>query len=87
MYQFENQALQNAGKMQTLQPRKNIANRVEIKPQPSDLHINPLLGSSEGEQRVKYYRDSYKKYASSTLEGSLEDVRTRSRSKSKRAKL
>jgi hypothetical protein len=73
--------------MQTLQPRKNIANQAALKPEPSTLHINPLLGSSEGEQRVKYYKQAYKGYAQSTLEGSLDDIRVRSRSKSKRARL
>lgn len=73
--------------MQTLQPRKNINNQALLKPEPSSLHVNPILGTSEGAERRKYYGGAYLGYAKSTLEGSLQDVRTRSRSKSKRARL
>lgn len=48
---------------------------------------NPLLGGSEGDNVINYNKRLYKDYAQSSLEGSMGDVRSRSRSKSKKAKL
>lgn len=51
------------------------------------MKVNTLLGESEGNQRREQARDQYKRFARSSLEGSLEDGERRSRSRSKRAKL
>jgi len=53
----------------------------------SSLVGNPILGGSEGEKYTGQNKRLYYKYAQSQMEGSMEHVKSRSRSKSKRAKL
>lgn len=50
------------------------------------LPENPLVGFSEGERKRQVYQEEYKKYALGHEEGSMSDVKERSRSKSRRAK-
>ena len=47
---------------------------------------NPLIGYSEGEMRRKKFQEQYKEYALSKDEGSILDIKERSRSRSRRAK-
>ena len=53
----------------------------------SALLQNPLLGESEGIVKRGLFKNEYKAYAKSKMEGSMDDVRERSWSKSKRGKL
>lgn len=52
----------------------------------SDPIENPLIGFSEGESQRKLYKEEFIKFALSQKEGSLSDVKERSRSKSRRAR-
>ena len=48
---------------------------------------NPLIGYSEGERVKRHYKKQFMTYALSQAEGSISDVKERSRSKSRRARL
>ena len=50
------------------------------------LPENPLIGYSEGERQRKLYKDEFMKHAHSQAAGSINDVKERSRSKSRRAR-
>jgi hypothetical protein len=51
----------------------------------SQIKCNTLLGESAGEKMRKLAREEYRKFAKSSLEGSLEDGNRRSRSRSKKS--
>lgn len=67
--------------------RKLIGNNNAATLPLSNSDMNPLFGESEGANVKAKYRMEYKKYANSQLEGSMENVRERSWSKSKRGVL
>ena len=48
---------------------------------------NPLIGYSEGERKKSIYQQEYKMYALGNEQGSIKDLKERSRSKSRRARM
>ena len=49
-------------------------------------HENPLFGVSDGERQHRVYQQEFMKYALSKEQGSMGDIKERSRSKSRRAR-